>query len=229
MDGSGTIDPDGHIKVDALKFPLDPDYLTPKIRKKLRLGRYDQGFLAAALEVVRPGDTVLELGSGLGFVTGMIAKQRDVAMIHGYDGNAAVVRYAEAMLATNGIQNVQLTNAVLGPRKSTVPFLLQSYAPLSSLLPFDGRESTSVTVDMINAKGAVKDIKPTVILCNIEGGEADVFKGVPLPTVRHTLIKLNPDRIGSAGIARVFEAMAVANLVYDPSISAGSLVGFVAK
>ena len=122
MDGSKTIDPTGFIKSRALKLPKDDNYLTGKVRGLLRSGDYEKDLTAAALKATREGDRVLDLGCGLGFVSGMIAKRRNVEAIFGYDGNASLLTYADAMLATNGIKNVTLTNAVLGKRKSSGPF-----------------------------------------------------------------------------------------------------------
>ena len=70
MDGSQTIDPTGYIKSRGLKFPKDGTYLTGKVRGLLRSGDYERDMAAAALKATREGDTVLDLGCGLGFTAG---------------------------------------------------------------------------------------------------------------------------------------------------------------
>lgn len=228
MDGSTSIDPTGYIKSRGLKFPKDGTYLTGKVRGLLRDHGYERALTAAALKATREGDTVLDLGCGLGFVSGMLAKRRNVAAIHGYDGNAALLTYAEAMLATNGIDNVTLTHAVLGKRKSTVPFYVRAPFAASSLTPIEGEDVTEATVDMVNVKTTLTAIKPTVIICDIEGGEADLLDGTDLKGVRQVVIKLHPGHIGHDGMRTVFDAMGAAGLAYDPRLSAGRIVGFVA-
>lgn len=228
MDGGNTIDPTGFIKSRALKFPKDGTYLTGKVRGLLRSGAYEQDLSAAALKATREGDRVLDLGCGLGFVSGMIAKRRNVEAIHGYDGNARLLTYADAMLATNGISNVTLTHGVLGKRKSSVPFHVRTPFAASSLVPIEGEGAEETTVDMLNVKTVMNAHEPTVVICDIEGGEADLLDAMPLKGVRQVVVKLHPTHIGHAGMRSVFKAMEKADLAYDPRISAGRIVGFVA-
>jgi FkbM family methyltransferase len=228
MDGSDTIDPTGYIKSRSLKFPKDGNYLTGKVRGLLRTGDYEREMTAAALRATHEGDTVLDLGCGLGFVAGMIAKRRNIAAIHGYDGNATLLTYAEAMLATNGIHNVTLTHGVLGKRKGSVPFHIRAPFAASSLASVEGDEAEPVSVDMHNTKTVLGDVKPSVIICDIEGGEADLLDGITLKEVRQVVIKLHPNHIAHAGVRRVFEAMHNTGMVFDPRLSTGRIAGFVA-
>lgn len=228
MDGGNTIDPTGVIKSRGLKFPKDGTYLTGRVRGLLRTGEYAKDLTAAALKATRDGDRVLDLGCGLGFVTSMVAKSRNVEAIFGYDGNAALLTYADAMLATNGIANATLTNAVLGKRKSSVPFYLRKPFAASSLAPVEGKAAEEVSVDMLNVKTVMKADKPTVVICDIEGGESDLFDDMPLKGVRQVVVKLHPDLIGHDGMQRLFKAMGKAELAYDPDLSAGRVVGFSA-
>ena len=227
MDGSQAIDPTGYIKSRGLKFPKDGTYLTGKVRGLLKAGDYERDMAAAALKATREGDNVLDLGCGLGFTTGMIANRRKVAHIHGYDGNARLLIYAEAMLATNGISNVTLTHGVLGKRKSTVPFYIRAPFAASSLQPGEDA-AEEVKVEMSNVKTVLGDLKPTVILCDIEGGEADLLDGITLKGVRSVVVKLHPGHIGHDGIRTVFDSLGKAGLAYAPALSSGRIVGFTA-
>jgi len=228
MDGSTSIDPTGYIKSRGLKFPKDGTYLTGKVRGLLRENSYERDLTAAALKATREGDTVLDLGCGLGFVSGMLAKRRNIAAIHGYDGNAALLTYAEAMLATNGITSVTLTHGVLGKRKSTAPFYVRTPFAASSLIPVDGANEAESQVEMLNVKTTLTATKPTVIICDIEGGEADLFDGTDLKGVRQVVVKLHPNHIGKDGTRKVFDALSAAGLAYDPRLSSGRIVGFSA-
>ena len=227
MDGSQTIDPTGYIKSRGLKFPKDGTYLTGKVRGLLRSGDYERDMAAAALRATREGDTVLDLGCGLGFTSGLIANRRKVDHIHGYDGNARLLTYADAMLATNGINNVTLTHGVLGKRKSTVPFYIRAPFAASSLQKGED-EAEETKVEMHNVKTVLSATKPTVILCDIEGGEAELLDGISLKGVRHVIVKLHPGHIGHDGIRTVFDSLGKAGLAYAPALSAGRIVGFQA-
>lgn len=228
MDGGEGIDPTGFIRSRSLKFPSDRTYLTGKLRKLLRQNDYERALTAAALKVTRAGDTVFDLGCGLGFVSGMLAKRRKVAAIHAFDGNPSVLTFAEAMLATNGIRNVTLHHAVLGKRKAKVPFYILSPFAASSLHPDANRKMRKIEVEMRNFKTTLAELKPTVIICDIQGDEANLFDGARLDGVRQLVVRLHPKRIGHAGMHRLFASITKAGLAYDPRISAGNIVGFVA-
>lgn len=228
MDGGDIIDPEGYIKSRGLKFPKDRAYLTRKVSGLLRKNGYERALTDAALKATGAGDTVLDLGCGLGFVSGMLARRRKVAAIHAYDGNATLLTYAEAMLATNGIKNVTLTHAVLGKRKSKVPFFVRTAFAASSLKPVKDEQAQETSVEMHNLKSTLTTLKPTVIICDIEGGEADLLDGASLKGVRHLVIKLHPDHIGHEGMRNVFQSVSAAGLAYDARTSSGRIVGFVA-
>lgn len=225
MDGSKTIDPDGFIKSRGLKFPKDGTYLTGKVRGLLRDGAYERDMTTAALKATREGDSVLDLGCGLGFVAGMLARRRNVKAIHGYEGNPRLLTYAEAMLATNGIKTVTLTHAALGKRKSSVPFYVRTPFAASSLAT-TADTCEEITIDMHNAKTVMSALKPTVVLCDIEGGEAALLDTLPLTGVRTLVVKLHPAHIGHAGVQSVFANAAKGGLAYAPALSAGRVVGF---
>lgn len=228
MDAPTTIDPDGVIKSRGLKLPKDATYLTAKVRGLLNDGSYERDLTDAALKATRDGDRVLDLGCGIGFVAAMLAKQHNITAIHGYDGNARLLTYAEAMLATNGISNVTLSHGVLGARNQTVPFYIRASFAASSLLTGGGRTPEMAEVDMFDANAIVTRVKPDVVICDIEGGEADLLATISLSGVRHLVVKLHPRHIGHDGMRAVFNAANAAGLAYDPGLSAGRIVGFVA-
>lgn len=228
MDGSATIDPTGYIKSRGLKFPKDGTYLTGKVRGLLRSGQYERDMAAAALKATHEGDRVLDLGCGLGFVAGMIANRRKVDAIHSFDGNASLLTYAEAMLTTNGINKVTLTPGVLGPRKSTASFFVRAPFAASSLKRSEDEEAEEIQVDVHNVKTIMGTVKPTVVLCDIEGSETDLIDALPLKGVRQIVIKLHPNHIGASGVQGIFDTLHGAGMVYDPRLSTGRIVGFVA-
>jgi FkbM family methyltransferase len=223
-----TKEPKAHIKSRGLKFPKDGTYLTGKVRGLLKSGAYERDLAAAALKATREGDIVLDLGCGLGFLCGILAKRRKVAAIHGYDGNAKLLGYAEAMLAANGITGVTLTPGVLGKRKATAPFYVRAPFAASSLVGVEGDDAVETEVEMHNIKTVLATVTPSVIICDIEGDEAELLEGADLTGVRQVVIKLHAIQLGHAGLRKLFDAMSAAGFAYDPRISAGRIVSFIA-
>ncbi len=64
----------GEARVDGIRLPIDRTVLSPKMEYTLAKGRYEYGEARQAARVISPGDTVLELGSGIGFVSSYLRR-----------------------------------------------------------------------------------------------------------------------------------------------------------
>jgi hypothetical protein len=75
-------------------------------------------------------------------------------------------------------------------------------------------------------RGIVSNVRPDILIVDIEGGEADLFSQVELNGVRHVLIELHAAVIGRAGIGKVFQRMSELGFAYDPDCSSSYIVTF---
>ena len=62
-------------------------------------------------------------------------------------------------------------------------------------------------------------LKPTVIVCDIEGGEDGLFDATDLSSVRHIVIELHPKSYGEEGAARVLSVLAARGLVPEDGLA----------
>jgi len=227
MDGSQVIEPKGFIKVNGVKFPKDGTIVTGRVRGLLRNGGYEGKEAQNLLRVVREDDVVIELGAGIGFTSTLLANKRKIQHIHAYEGNPALIPYIQSVYAANGVENATVTNAVLGKRKGSVDFFVRRNILASSLQEIEGTNVTSTPkVDVLNAKAVFKDINPTVLICDIEGGEADLIPSLDLSQLRAAVIGLHPQWIGPHGVNAVFKAMMDAGMAYYARGSSSKTVAF---
>ena len=215
----------------GLRIPFDPALIDQKKRRALRRGDYERREVEAVKALVRPEDVVLELGGGLGYMSTFMAANRKVGKIHTYEANPALVPYIKQLHAENGVKNVTIHNALLGARKGKASFYIRENFLASSLEETPKGEKSPVTriekIEVENAKAAVKAIKPTFLVCDIEGAEADIL---PLPDfsgLRGAVIELHPQWIGEAGVRAVFDAMHRAGLTFFPRVSNKKVVAFL--
>jgi len=213
------------IRARGVRLPMDPAILTPRLRNSLRNGTYERAAADVLPRMLISDDVLIELGGGIGFLSTLAAKK--VKSVHAFEANADLTPYAERVFEANGIENAQMRNVVLGAKKTKVPFYLRRNMLTSSLRPLEGEtDVTEQSVPMVNARTVMKEIKPTVMLCNIEGAEDETIAGIDLSGLRAALVMLHPRSIGSKGVAAIFAAMAEAGLTYFPRRSAGKLVCF---
>ena len=202
-----------------------PDLVAPRVRHALRANTYAAQQTRAALKVTYAGDRVLELGGGIGLVSAVLAKRRDLKHIHIYEPNAPMADYIRDTHALNTIDNATVHTAILGKRKGTAPFEVRGGLFGASPKEADGPTSTE-TVDVQNVKTQVKAIRPDVLICDIDGAEAALIPLMDLNKVRAAVVTLNPQTTGPEGVTAVFQAFMTAGLSYFPKLSSQKVVTF---
>ncbi|MBD3663505.1 FkbM family methyltransferase [Sulfitobacter sp. TSTF-M16] len=210
-----------------MRFPRHPDIIKGRVRKLLRTNAYEQKETEAALRVVRAGDTVLELGGGIGYMSTLLATKRPIRSIHSFEANPHLIPYIREVHAANGVTNAHVTNAILGPNEGGIDFYVRDPMLGSSLAVLEGEvDPPSVKVDVLDAKQVFKDIKPTVLICDIEGAEADLIPHLDLSGLRAAVLETHPQWIGPKGINAVMQAFMDAGLAYYHRGSHGKVLCF---
>lgn len=216
------------IKCLGMRFPLDRELLPKRVRISLRNESYEGKESWAAVRLVKPEDVVLELGAGIGFMSTLVATKTRAAEVHCFEANPRLIPYIEAVHAANGVTNAHIHHALLGAKPGRRAFYQRASILDSSLdpLPEDDDTVEKVQVPVQDGAKALARIRPSVLICDIEGAEADLLPQLDLSGLRAVLIELHPQWIGKEGIARVFEAMSRAGLVFFPRWSQGKVAVF---
>lgn len=220
------------IRSHGLAFPNDPAVLSPRIRRALRQNAYEKKEFEAISAIVRPRDTVMELGAGIGFMSTVAARLCKVRAVTAYEANPALIPYIRAVHAANGVADrVTVRNALLaGEAGDPVDFYVRKNLLASSMEPMQGDRdggvisTASVPVEDINA--ALSDIAPSILICDIEGAEADLLPRADLSGLRAAIVELHPQWIGQSGVQAVFDSMHRAGLTYFPKRSNAKVVTF---
>ncbi|GGX57558.1 hypothetical protein GCM10007385_28070 [Tateyamaria omphalii] len=211
----------------GLLFPRDTDVLKPRLAGNLRRGLYENKEGDAVLRIIQPDDIVLELGGGVGFISTLVAKKSKAAHVHVYEANGMLADYIRRVHAANGVENATVNHAILGKRKGTKDFHVRGNILASSVEETNGEGILRTeTVDVVNAGQQTKAIKPTVLVCDIEGSEAELLPEMDLSTLRAAVIELHPQWIGPEGVNAVFGALMAAGLAYYPKLSTQKVVTF---
>ncbi|MAM61098.1 MAG: FkbM family methyltransferase [Maritimibacter sp.] len=225
-------DPDGEavIRCRGLKFPDRPEVLTPRLRRAIRRNSYERTEADAVRANVLPEDVVLELGGGIGFMSSVMARNCRASHVHVYEPNPDAVAYMRDVHAVNDIDNVTVTNAIVGPKKGKAAFYQRENLLTSSLDPEPAKLDAPVIaeheIEVMNINTVWKDLKPTALVCDIEGAEADLFEKATLSGIRLAVIEVHPQWIGETGVRAVFGAMHRNGLTYFPKWSKAKVLVF---
>ena len=212
--------------VAGLAIELPREALPPRLWRAMAEGWYEDAELEAVVGVLRPGDTVLELGAAIGFVSAFAARRPGVRRVVAVEANPRLIPLARRTHELNGTApSVELVNAVVtNGGEGEADFYLHEEVWASSTHPLPKAER--VRLPARSLESLVAEVRPDVLVVDIEGGEAGLFEGVRLPGVRAVIMEVHRDVIGLEGVSRVFARMAEAGFVYDPDWSRRHVVVF---
>ncbi|MFN3281954.1 MAG: FkbM family methyltransferase [Tabrizicola sp.] len=194
----------------GLTLYLPEAALKGNLERALSSGRYENHEADALMLHLRPGDRLLDLGAGLGFICALAAGVLGEDAVVGVEAGPETVRLARRNLAANGFPGVKvLKGAVVGTGEGEVEFGLRPAFWASALRGPEGwpKNAQVVRVPARPIGKLLAKFAPTVISCDIEGGELEVLTQ-PLPGVRLVVVETHPQVYGPEGVARIVAALA---------------------
>ncbi len=193
----------------GLTLSLPAAALKGNLERALSSGRYENHEADALLLHLRPGDRLLDLGAGLGFICALAARVLGEAAVAGVEAGPETVKLARKNLAANGYPGVRvMRGAVVGAGEGEVEF---GQRPAFWASALQGPEGWPENAEVIRVPARpigklLARFAPTVISCDIEGGEREVLVQ-PLPGVRLVVVETHPQIYGVAGVERIGAAL----------------------
>lgn len=187
----------------GVKVPDSP-MLNPMRIDRINGARYEGQEIAGALEVVREGDRVLEMGAGIGLVGAIVAKNAKPAQVISFEANPNLIPHITALYTLNDLTGrIEVRNEVLisAPNApETMPFHIRNSYLGSSLIESDTRATQRVDVPTADYVAVKEALKPDVLLMDIEGGELEFLRHASLKDIRAIVIEFHPEAYGREGM-----------------------------
>lgn len=187
--------------IHGIKVPCDRSVLTEMLIGHLRAGRFEVEEVTALKRILRPSDRVLDIGGGLGVTSAVAAKVARVASVTTFEPNPFTQDFLRKVFAVNGV-TVDLREGILLPQPTseTRDFHARPHVYGSSLF-----DSSPVKGKVVQVKGyglgeVLAEVRPTVISCDIEGAEIELWADAKLPGVRAMVIEVHPKVTGQPAI-----------------------------
>ncbi|WP_333818267.1 FkbM family methyltransferase [Tabrizicola sp.] len=202
----------------GLTLTLPEAALKGNLERALSSGRYEHHEADALLLHLRRGDRLLDLGAGLGFICALTAGVLGELAVAGVEAGPETVKLARKNLAANGFPGVKLVRgAVVAKGEGEVEFGLRPAFWASAL---KGPEGWPENAEVIRVPARpigklLERFAPTVICCDIEGGELEVL-AEPLTGVRLVVVETHPQVYGAAGVERVAAGLAAQGFEAEP-------------
>lgn len=221
--------PDRFILSRGIRIPKAPILNAAAVRPSLRRDSYERKELDAIERVVRRHDRVLELGAGIGFVSSYLCACKQVRHVTSFEANPSLIAFIKRVHAANDATQATVHNALVTPTGGApLPFYIRENFLASSLDREADPDSIidTVAVPQRAVADVLDEVKPTVLICDIEGAEADLLPAADWSALRLAIVELHPQWIGQTGVRAVFDSMHKAGLTYFPKASDAKVVTF---
>lgn len=172
--------------------------LHPEVRAAIVDGGYEAPEMHALATALRPGDTVLELGTGLGLISTLCAQRIGSQRVHTFEANPALEPRIRETWALNGVAPT-LTVAMLGEQAGEHDFHVHDAFWASSAHDAEGAVRT-LRVPVLPLNEAIRRIDPSVLVMDIEGGEAELLRFADLHRIERIVAEFHERMLGRAAI-----------------------------
>lgn len=196
------------------------DHLSPVLRKFIYGGDYEKSELKAIRENLEPDDVVMEVGTGLGFISLQCARRIGADRVHTFEANADLEPFIRQNYGLNGL-SPNLAICLLSDRAGEADFYVEPDFWGSSTIR-KGEASSARKVAMRSLNDEIRRIRPTFLILDIEGGEYDLLRILDdFHTIEKLAIELHEEVIGPEKIESIKRRVVDSGFAIDPHYSVG--------
>jgi len=203
-------------------IPVIPGIFSDDITNSVKLGSYESHEASVLDGLIQPGEVILEIGAGCGFISTYCAKNPRTYKVFCVEANPNLIDPIKLTHAVNAV-TVPVFNEILGNEDGETDFYLHRDFWASGTHSFLG---TPIRVKKTSFQSRLDQIRPTMLIIDIEGGEEKLFEAVELKGVKKIMLELHQPTIGRRGIKKVFDLLSAQGFHYDVWHSFYSVVTF---
>ena len=176
--------------------------ISPAVFREIVTGHYEGDEILCVLQTIEPHDLVLELGAGIGALSSVVLSRKQTAgwvCVEAHPDLAPLIRKNHKLNALAGVE--VLSGALSNDRAQKQHDFYVTEDFWSSSLTRPEKFVEVKRIPALNFGDILERYRPTFIICDIEGGEYDLFSGeVDLSSVRKVCLEAHSapqDRLDS--------------------------------
>jgi len=162
-------------------------------------------------------DKVLELGTGIGFISTYCAQKIGSEKVYTFEANIFMEPVIEEVFRKNKV-TPKFQVALLGNRELESQFNAQRNF-LSSSQKINDTRSGKIEVPFLDLNETIKKHVPNYLVMDIEGNEYDVFSIIDFQTIYKVQFELHPTLLNSEKVDFIFKKLADNNFIKDDRLS----------
>ena len=212
-------------EVDGIELPLEHPLITAPIRRDIYFGDYERKELEVIEKRLQPGDKVMEIGAGIGFLSAYCARVLGDDRVFAYEANPALIALIQEVHGRNRV-HPEVTHALLGVGDAERDFFVEPDFWASSLFR-RSPEARCVRIRQMDFNAELRRVAPTFLIVDVEGGEYELLRNADLSGVSKLCLEVHPDVLGNARISELFAALVAGGLSLDFSLMRKNVFYFV--
>ncbi len=206
--------------IDGIALGIPDACLSPQIARALESGRYEGSESAALKRHLVPGDRMVDLGAGAGYLCCLAARVVGGANVLGVEGNPDMVKVARANLRRNKAGKGRIWNGAVVPDGydgDTIGFMART-AFWGGGIDTEGQDGhpRRVEVPVHRIGDILAAHRPTLVVMDIEGAEADLAGYAWPDHVRMVILEVHTQRYPAAALQAIFTGFFDRGFAYCP-------------
>jgi FkbM family methyltransferase len=181
-------------------------------------GKYEEGEIKIVKKNLALKDKVMEIGTGLGFLTTFCAKVVGSENVNSFEANPLNIKIAKRVFKKNNV-NPKVQNALLSNTDGYGYFPLNYKSRLASSLY--GSSTKSVKITQLNLNTVIEKLQPNFLILDIEGAEYEIFKIIKFQSIEKIQVELHPDILGNEKIEEIFTILNRNGFIMETSLLDG--------
>ena len=203
------------INVGGFEIFADEKRYSPAILGAFGRNDYEGRERDVLKEIIRPNDRILEIGTAVGVVTMSAASAVGAEQVATYEANPMILADARRNFAHNALAGIKAINAVLmnrakwgGPDEHVDFYVSRDFWSSRMAAGIDDEDIVEVVqVPTLCLEEAIAVHQANFLICDIEGGEADLLTEADLTGLDTILIETHYWAIGKATTARLLRKL----------------------
>lgn len=191
--------------LDGLRLVCDPAKVHRSVSTAIIKGSYEAPERVLVREALKPGDKVVEIGTGIGAVSVLCNQIAGAGNVTSFEANAALEPVIRENFALNGLEPRLHLQAVTVDG-APISFYRNENVVSSSI--YDrGLEAEKVTINSVPIDRVLADEGANVLVMDVEGAEIDLLSKADLSNLREIIVELHPHIVGEKATEEMIESV----------------------
>ena len=196
------------LTLNGVRINIEHEGIPDQLRRFFYLGSYEGDEVRILTQVLQSSDRVMEIGAGIGYLSTYCAKLVGSSNVTAFEANPALIDKIEATYHLNGVSPEVRNTLSSDESGSQITFYVEpSFWSSSTHKRSESAQEVKVTTSNINH--VIQELTPSMLLIDIEGGEAELVEMIDFDcsSIDKIIIELHPHVIGDSTCSRVLKVL----------------------